>query len=169
MKGALAGFGLKESDLVDFFTKIEDPLKFIPEGLPKVVGFKVGDKVRVVRKVEGYANGWNNTWASSMDSYVNDGEVYEVWKDLGATGLRLNGSIYSWPPEALELVTEASEVDFKVGDRVKVVAPETTGGAYRGGDEGVITGFPGGNLLYVSFDRGYLGSYIVYPREVVRA
>lgn len=90
--------------------------------------FKKGDKVRIVRKVESYANGWDNVWVGSMDNAVGcEGAITE---DLGDSGFSVSipgndGNGYAYPAEALELVTEEAPKDepatFKPGDRVEYV------------------------------------------------
>lgn len=74
--------------------------------------FKVGDKVRVVRKIEGHTNGWNNTWIAIMDAAI--GKTAIVGRHCGSLGLKLQfesvdgfASECSYPPEALELVTKS--------------------------------------------------------------
>ena len=65
---------------------------------------KVGDRVRVVRKVESNSDGWNNTWeAPEMDQYINNGRVYTIARisDMGVRFEEDDG--YGWPVSALEL------------------------------------------------------------------
>lgn len=75
-----------------------------PQVDPKVP-LKVGDKVRVFRKVESFSNGWDNTWeAPEMDQYINNGRVYTIARisDMGVRFEEDGG--YGWPEAALELV-----------------------------------------------------------------
>jgi hypothetical protein len=76
----------------------------------KELNLKVGDKVKVVKRVE-ELEGWNNDWLDSMDSYI--GKVFEVLTksyDPHLCGVPLkNISIRFFPPTALEKVEESSE------------------------------------------------------------
>lgn len=82
--------------------------------------FKIGDQVRIVRKVESYSDGWENTWTESMDDYLNDGKIHTV-TDLGEEnrGLRLLNVPFGWPDDALELAYPEHKIvevhEFKVG------------------------------------------------------
>jgi hypothetical protein len=62
-------------------------------------GFKVGDKVKVLRKVRNYENGWNNIWCSNMNDCV--GKIYEIVYEEEDAGFKLNTNIhgvnYSFP------------------------------------------------------------------------
>lgn len=69
------------------------------------VVFKAGDKVRVVKKI--VPAGWRNSWETSMDSAI--GREFTV-SYAGDTGVDLIGSMYAFPPDSLELVTEPSVV-----------------------------------------------------------
>lgn len=77
--------------------------------------FKVGDKVKVVRKVESFANGWENTWEVEMDEAIGKvGEISDGDSDAPNTAgfcIQIDDSA-SWyfPPEALELVEEGLTV-----------------------------------------------------------
>lgn len=102
--------------------------------------FKVGDEVRVVRKVE-QAEGWRDVWAGGMDAWVGRefsivGESYGGF-DLGDAA---STSKYNFPAAALELVAasqEASAADerLKAGDYVVVTTSGrrdvTLGKAYK--------------------------------------
>lgn len=70
--------------------------------------FNEGDKVRVVRKVEGdYGDDGCLYWSDEdMDPYVNDGEVYMVERPDWFGGVGLEGSGAAWPEDALELASE---------------------------------------------------------------
>ena len=77
---------------------------------------KVGDKVRIVRKVE-REYGWDNTWAPKMDRLVADGVDYTV-SGVNRWGVNLAGADhFGWPVGSLELIKEPTQ-SFKVGDRV---------------------------------------------------
>lgn len=66
--------------------------------------FKVGDRVKIVRKVE-YQDGWNDCWLEKMDSYVDDNLVYTILS-LDYFGIKLKERDYYWPSDALELVED---------------------------------------------------------------
>lgn len=91
--------------------------------------FKVGDTVRVVRKVE-QAAGWRDFWVvPEMDSFIGKEFLIE---GQSRGGFDLKGS-YNFPAEALELVTE--KATFKVGDYIVVTTGSrrdvTLGRAYK--------------------------------------
>jgi hypothetical protein len=74
--------------------------------------FKVGDKVRVARKVEtddpngmGEGKPWDNAWVSEMSYLI--GSVAEVEEIDPALGVILSGSYYLYPLAALELIEQA--------------------------------------------------------------
>lgn len=71
--------------------------------------FNVGDKVRVARKVESFANGWDNTWAGGMDAAIGCEGV--ITGDGGFAGFNVTipgnqGSGFRYPAAALELVAD---------------------------------------------------------------
>ena len=72
--------------------------------------FKVGDRVRIVRKVE-RENGWNDVWLVGMDPYVDDNQVYTVLR-LDHHGIKLKEISYYWPMGALELVEDKMKIDL---------------------------------------------------------
>ncbi len=82
------------------FTTIEEKperLKHDPNA------FKVGDVVRIVRKVE-KADGWGNVWVDEMSSYIGQNGVIDGWSD---DGIYLRGlTFFAFPSCALELVEE---------------------------------------------------------------
>ena len=86
---------------------------------------KVGDKVRIVRKVE-REDGWTNGWVDTMNQFVANGVDYTV-SDVGHCGVKLAECSFGWPVGALELVKKpAGDVPPsgwvpKVGDRVQSV------------------------------------------------
>lgn len=66
-------------------------------------GLKVGDKVRVVKKVEGYANGWTDVWSGYMTKEV--GKIGTIVRDEFSGGLVVNtgcGRNYRYPFFSLE-------------------------------------------------------------------
>lgn len=83
------------------------------------MNFKVGDKVKVVRKPSAdELRTWGNVWVDDgMDEYVNDGNEYTIKQIRGGghdVGVRFEDDEYkapgiilwSFPPEALELVPD---------------------------------------------------------------
>lgn len=64
------------------------------------MNFKIGDKVRVVRRVE-EEEGWNNDWVDSMDGYIGENSIIV---QIRSTGIRLASSFYNFPPSSLEKV-----------------------------------------------------------------
>ena len=79
--------------------------------------FKVGDQVRVVKRVT-EENGWENCW-TTMDKYI--GTVQTI-RDINSTGVYFTSNDFGFPPSSLELVTDVTSTPkFKCGDRVRVV------------------------------------------------
>ena len=68
----------------------------------KNAGFKIGDKVRVVKKVE-HENGWGNKWLHGMDKLI--GATFTIGS-IDEYGIGFKGLHYGFPPSSLELVTE---------------------------------------------------------------
>ena len=68
--------------------------------------FQIGDLVRVVRKiVKMDPEVWDNCWTNSMDTFVNNGEVYVV-RRVDSSGVFLEE--WGWHPDSLELVEKAA-------------------------------------------------------------
>lgn len=63
-------------------TKMTEQEKYL-EG-HKNCGIKVGDRVRVTRKAEGYENGWADYWVDDMDNKIN--KILHVIEDSGKYG-----------------------------------------------------------------------------------
>lgn len=73
-----------------------------PTPAPAPRAFQVGDRVKVVRK-----SGWRG-WHPNMDRYVGDGVTRKV-EYVESGGIQLVGGGQWWfPPESLELVTDAA-------------------------------------------------------------
>ena len=99
-------------------------------------GFKIGDKVKVLRKAESYKLGWATSWHSNMDKYI--GNTYTI-KDISSGCCGVNGfqlgtkdDRYWFPWFVLELVEKKPEVkemtvreiSDKLGYEVKVIREE---------------------------------------------
>ena len=82
--------------------------------------FKVGDKVRVVRKIE-RENGWKNGWLPEMNIAINTGYVFTIseicpegcyfkrdWNESSVLGTQ--GFGLGYPLSSLELVSAASKM-----------------------------------------------------------
>jgi hypothetical protein len=75
------------------------------ETLGKAANFKVGDKVKILRKADDYELGWGWGWLSLKDKYV--GKVVEI-KEVDRGGdITAEGYIFPW--FILELVEPVSE------------------------------------------------------------
>jgi hypothetical protein len=73
--------------------------------LGRAVNFKVGDKVKILRKADDYELGWGWGWLSLKDKYV--GKVVEI-KEVDRGGdITAEGYIFPW--FILELVEPVSE------------------------------------------------------------
>lgn len=55
--------------------------------------FKVGDKVRVIRKARSFENNWNNSWNGTMDKAIN--EIGIITRDVGMQGLSIKFGVDS--------------------------------------------------------------------------
>ena len=94
-----------------------------PEAPPRE--FQVGDKVRVVRKVE-KEKGWDNSWVDSMDSII--GRLRTI-KDIRSGGVYFEEVGMGFPPSALELIPKETLGSLlekklkapKVGDKVRIL------------------------------------------------
>lgn len=89
------------------------------------VEFKVGDKVKIVRKVEGKYGGmghgkdWHNSWVSTMTRSI--GKTDEI-TDITDNGVSLKGEGFGWPLAALEKQRVVLPTSiFKLVDRAGVV------------------------------------------------
>lgn len=72
--------------------------------------FKVGDTVRVVRRVT-KQKGWENDWASEMDNEI--GRTSTINKISTKYGIGLVDSYFSFPSDSLELVQEAPGIKYQ--------------------------------------------------------
>jgi hypothetical protein len=59
--------------------------------MQELSGFRVGDKVRVVRAAKKHELGWENTWVDEMDNTV--GKIFTIIDDLGKYGFTLSTDI----------------------------------------------------------------------------
>jgi len=86
--------------------------------------FKVGDKVRVIRKYKDRESGWNNSWVNSMDPAVGKtGDVTDVSRMLTHKDVTVHvpeiKETWGYPVFALELVppvVDAVDAVFAGGD-----------------------------------------------------
>jgi len=79
--------------------------------------FKVGDEVRIVRKVASQTDGWSATWNERMDKTVGDGIIHKidnVNKDYPSAGFRIGTWFY--PSDSLELASAPKVEDSPKGD-----------------------------------------------------
>lgn len=77
--------------------------------------FKVGDRVRIARKVE-KEDGWENCWAGHMDKLI--GSIGRV-ESQGLFGVHLEGiegDYFGWPPSSLELASDKPDGWDGVGE-----------------------------------------------------
>lgn len=137
-------FGNCDSPYTYFLPEKEKPYVERQAEWIKENNIKIGDKVRILRKVEGYKDGWMCSWVLSMDETV--GEVCPVIKDRGCDGIevRTNHGTWCYPYSILKKVEDEPEdakPQFKVGDKVRIV--KEWGGFTEGskptiGETGVI-------------------------------
>jgi hypothetical protein len=81
---------------------------------------RVGDHVKIVRRIESLEGGWHNSWASDMDNFVNNRKVYRVREIVeNDVGVHLSGekgaTFWSWPATALEKVSISDPVVKTLG------------------------------------------------------
>jgi hypothetical protein len=73
--------------------------------LGNATNFKVGDKVRILRKTDDFELGWGDAWFPDMDKYI--GKVIEIDKVLPCGCVMIEGRRFPW--FVLELVEPVSE------------------------------------------------------------
>ncbi len=84
----------------------------------KNCGFKVGDKVKVLRKAENGENGWNNIWVPIMDKYIGKTCVVVDNKNENGFGLILQDDSlrddirFSFPHFVLEKVSSDADTSI---------------------------------------------------------
>ena len=80
----------------------EDCIRLIKQEENKMSKFKVGDRVKVIRKVH-QENGWDNGWVCDMDDLIG---THQTIESINKTGIYFNtrDSYYGFPPSSLELV-----------------------------------------------------------------
>jgi len=119
--------------------------------------FKIGDKVKILRKAASCENGWQNDWVPDMDKAVGQiGTVviipthrrYDVGLVVSAVGL----STYGYPSFVLELATKK---EIKVGDRVNV---SWRGSSLWEGPATVVRIYGNGDIS-IRKDGGLIGSF----------
>ena len=101
-----------------------------PEALKQ---FNIGDRVRIVKKIADYDNGWFNSWTPVMDEAIGlEGIITE--KDCTGVGLDFNAShlnqkfrCLGWPAQGLELVAgEVITVLHSETAKIKLEEYDTT-------------------------------------------
>jgi hypothetical protein len=80
--------------------------------LAKAANFKVGDKVKLLRKADYFELGWPNIWASSANDYI--GQIGEIINISSNGNIKVSFSSestidYHYPFFVLELVEPVSE------------------------------------------------------------
>jgi hypothetical protein len=75
------------------------------ETLGNAINFKVGDKVRILRKADTFELGWCCDWSSKMDKYI--GKIVEIDKVFPCGCIKIDGYFFPW--FVLELVEPVSE------------------------------------------------------------
>ncbi len=84
-------------------------LIFVKQEPKQTLEFKVGDKVKVVRKVE-QEDGWGDDWVFNMTDSINlTGEVINVSKTQGVRVQFDDDYYWNFPPSSLELVQEEEQ------------------------------------------------------------
>ena len=80
-------------------------------------GLKVGDKVKILRKVVNYKDGWGNTWSEEgMDDFV--GRIGKIVGELPCAGFKVSleeeNAWYFFPYFVLEKVEEKELTSYSV-------------------------------------------------------
>jgi hypothetical protein len=75
------------------------------ETLAKAANFKVGDKVRILRKADNWELGWGTVWYPSMNKLV--GKVVEIHEVFSNGNVVADGFVFPW--FVLELVEPVLE------------------------------------------------------------
>ena len=80
----------------------------------KAAGFKIGDRVKVVRIAQSHEDGWNNDWvADEMNRCVGEEfEIRRIWNDKG---ISLGG--YNFPFFVLERVESPEEKIKRISEK----------------------------------------------------
>jgi len=112
--------GIANIDIVDFYNEADkskvcknclkhtDAWEPVEEEQHDPNKFKVGDTVKVVRRVADHSGGWEDDWTFSMDKCV--GNVFVV-DGTGNSGYEFETCDYSFPSQSLELVKSAEPVE----------------------------------------------------------
>ena len=83
------------------------------------VGFKVGDRVKVVRIAHSREDGWDNTWNPLMDKYV--GKKFDItFICSGSKGIHLDIG-YNFPFFILERVESPEEKVKRVSEKIELL------------------------------------------------
>ena len=79
------------------------------EAALKTLSFKVGDKVRILRKAKNLERGWANTWVEDMNKAVGKiGTIYALTPDCPLNiDVDVAGCIFGYPTFVLEKVPQA--------------------------------------------------------------
>lgn len=147
--------------------------------------FKIGDKVKLVRKAKTHENGWENSWEKEMDQFVGQtGTVVRSWDSLTRNiDVKFDSSEeqYGYPDFVLEKVqdkpapvllvatTKQSELKadrilaakFKIGDKVR--AHFIDYGSKNEGKTGEVVALLGG---YVKVKFGINDSVNLFPQRL---
>jgi hypothetical protein len=116
--------------------------------------FKIGDRVRIVKKVE-KEEGWGNTWCVDMNQYI--GSVGTI-TSISKYGVRLKEINYAFPSSSLVLEPEVNEIKqvtleeitelVKQKKEFKIkVTPETSGKVQEAIFAGGVSWYAGGTTV----------------------
>jgi hypothetical protein len=135
---------------------------------PPIPQYKVGDRVKILRKAKTHEDGWKNAWVPQMDKSVGKTGVVtstkrSLEKDIQVTVCYMS---YGYPSFVLELVPATPTVtidpqqpkpEYKVGDRVEI----TYGYGWNG--PGTVTEVYGPTSKYSGYlikkDDGRVGGF----------
>jgi hypothetical protein len=78
--------------------------------LGNAINFKVGDKVKILRKADDFELGWSTFWPSEKDKYIGKvGKIIKVVPSYGSIAVAVEGEVWLSPWFVLELVEPVSE------------------------------------------------------------
>ena len=97
----------------------------------KESGFKIGDRVRVIKIVEDYTDGWKNTWVPQMSKRVGkEGTICNIGSfDEGIVIEWHENEYFSYPYFVLEKIHDSPKAKV---DRWNSKCPKCGSDAYQG-------------------------------------
>jgi len=77
--------------------------------------FKIGQKVRIYRKLPTRYNGWQNSWVKDMDEYI--GKIFTIeYIHISSKEVYFKEIALGWPIEAIQPISEQLMFSFMYED-----------------------------------------------------